>query len=198
MRLYTVAKFAQVRRAVSVTYWYTVVVKLCRLTMAFTDAQHDMGSSTDALQRAIDAEGTRFTASSSSSSNEVLQQTTEGEEVGGTWLEPPMDVEADVPEEGWTGKELYVSHKYEKRGNGYSYGDVIYHRSEAALSKVCKVSWQNRGPRPEDGNMPSKWKGQSWRPISNKWSTRGGKFKDHFDGKYGKNGWGKNWWGKNW
>jgi hypothetical protein len=190
---------------------HAIVVSLGGVAKMFRDEPFEaMWSSSDALERAIASEDKAFASGSrneekmssspgidhkmSSSADDLHEAIGEEEDAfgetdeGGTWMVPPAG-DAYTDKE-FPGTDLHVSYKYEKQANGYSPGDVVYYRSEAALSRMCGVSWQNRGPRPGDGPMPNKWKGNTWRPEAKKWATRGGKHKEHYGHKFSPKGWG--------
>ena len=56
------------------------------------------------------------------------------------------------------------------------------------MAKAFGIRWQNRGPRPENGPMPKKWKGGTWRPDAQRWAVRGGQKLRERNAKYGKGG----------
>ena len=60
---------------------------------------------------------------------------------------------------------------------------------EEEVARKNGTPWQLRGPpNPDDvgpDGKPPLWRGQRWRPLSQKWTNRGGKNKEYFGWKYG-------------
>ena len=59
---------------------------------------------------------------------------------------------------------------------------LAHHLGMRAVPKLIRVAsgrtrrrWSDRGPRPENGEMPKVWKGATWRPGAKRWVKRGGR-----------------------
>lgn len=61
-------------------------------------------------------------------------------------------------------------------------------KAEERAARDQHLRWQDRGPPgPADGG-PSTWRGQRFRPATQKWANRGGRWKDYYNYKYGQGG----------
>ena len=62
--------------------------------------------------------------------------------------------------------------------------DKAYKWTERQLATQMNIKRRDRGPK--DDPDVWKWRNQLWRPGSNRFSTRGGKSREHFKQKYGR------------
>ena len=54
-------------------------------------------------------------------------------------------------------------------------------RHEQEVAEVGNLRWQERGPVPKAGaERPGFWRGQAWRPGSERWSNRGGRNREYY------------------
>jgi hypothetical protein len=64
--------------------------------------------------------------------------------------------------------------------------DIDWHdqrrlKNEQEVAENCHMRWQDRGPRPKAGaERPGFWRGQAWRPGTERWSNRGGRHKEYY------------------
>ena len=60
--------------------------------------------------------------------------------------------------------------------NGYGVHDIVALRAEEKVAAKHGLSWQERGPPGPEQGGPSVWRGQPYRPGSNKFAKRGGRW----------------------
>ena len=54
-------------------------------------------------------------------------------------------------------------------------------RHEQEVAEVGNLRWQERGPVPKAGaERPGFWRGQAWRPGSQRWSNRGRRYREYY------------------
>ena len=54
---------------------------------------------------------------------------------------------------------------------------LLDHDAEIAAAKSSGLGWQFRGPQGPELGGPETWRGQKWRPGSQRWANSGGKDK---------------------